>query len=631
MTPLGAEVAAIIADGGPIGVDRFMSLALGHPAFGYYRTRDPLGASGDFTTAPETSQMFGELIGAWAATVWLTLGAPAPVRLVELGPGRGTLLADALRAARRLPAFFDAIDLHLVETSPVFREAQRARLAACGRPTTWHEALDAVPQGPALVLANEFFDALPVRHFVHGVGGWHERLVGLNPASDALAFGLAPEPERAITLAAPHGAVLEIGLAGQMLAKALAARLVRDGGAALVIDYGYTVPAFAETLQATKQHRFVDPLAEPGEADLTAHVDFAGLTRAARAVGARVHGPVPQGRFLRDLGIGERAATLKRHATAAQAEDLDDALARLVEAGTPRAARHGRVVQGPLHHGAGGPEPSRLPDAGRHTGGRTMILAPITSRLLVHPGIAHGFFTRIGGVSTGLYASLNGGTGSRDDRAAVMENRRRMAEALGVAADRLVMPHLVHSPDAVIVTGPFTDADRPRCDGLATRTPHVALGVTGADCGTVLFADAAAGVVGACHAGWKGAFTGVIESTVEAMLSLGAEHARIVAALGPTIGQASYEVGPEFKARFIEADSTYAAFFAASARPDHHLFDLPGFIGHRARRAGVGCFEDLALDTYADDARFYSYRRATHHGEADYGRLVAAIALRPIT
>ena len=256
------------------------------------------------------------------------------------------------------------------------------------------------------------------------------------------------------------------------------------------------------------------------------------------------------------------------------------------------------------------------------------MLDPITSPRLEHSSLAHGFFTRTGGVSTGLYASLNGGTGSRDDRAAVGENRRRMAETLGVAADRLVMPHLVHSPDAVIVTGPFTDATRPRCDGLATRTPGLALGVTGADCGTVLFADPEAGVVGACHAGWKGAFTGVLESTVEAMLSLGARRAGITAVLGPTIGKASYEVGPEFKARFCDADTAFSAFFMGSARPDHYFFDLPGFIGHRARRAGVTCFEDLDLDTYADEGRFYSYRRATHRGEADYGRLVAAIALR---
>ena len=363
MTPLGAEIAAIIAEAGPIGVDRFMALALGHPTLGYYRTRDPLGASGDFITAPETSQMFGELIGAWAATVWLTMGQPARVRLVEFGPGRGTLLVDALRAARGVPAFFDAIDLHLVETSPVLREVQRARLASCERPIEWHDTLDTVPPGPTLVLANEFFDALPVRHYVQGSRGWHERLVGLSSASDRLAFGLAPEPEPAITLAAPQGTVLEIGLAGQVLAKVLATRLVRDGGAALVIDYGYTVPAFAETLQALQQHRFVDPLAEPGESDLTAHVDFAGLTRAAEAVGARVHGPVPQGRFLRDLGIGERAAALKRRASSAQAEDIDAALIRLVEAGTPERPGMGELFRVLCIRAPDLPTPPGFPDA----------------------------------------------------------------------------------------------------------------------------------------------------------------------------------------------------------------------------------------------------------------------------
>jgi len=257
-----------------------------------------------------------------------------------------------------------------------------------------------------------------------------------------------------------------------------------------------------------------------------------------------------------------------------------------------------------------------------------MMLAPIKAPALDHAGIAHGFFTRQGGVSAGLYASLNGGTGSRDDRAAVIENRRRMAETLGVAPDRLVLPYLVHSPDAVTIDTPFDEADRPRCDGLATRTPGLALAVTGADCGPVLLADAEAGVVGACHAGWKGALGGVLESTLAAMVSLGARLPGITAVLGPTIAQASYEVGPDFHDRVIEHDRLYAEFFTPSRRPHHHLFDLPGFIGHRLRAAGTGRFVDLTLDTYQDEARFYSYRRATHRGEADYGRLVAAIALR---
>ncbi len=330
---LADEIRALIRDGGPIGVDRFMALALGHPRFGYYVTRDPFGAAGDFTTAPETSQMFGELLGAWAAAVWSGLGEPETLRLVELGPGRGTLLADALRVARRRPAFAAALDLHLVETSPVLRETQRATLADLGRPVAWHADLATVPPGPAVVLANEFFDALPVRHYMRGAGGWHERVVGLE--GDALAFGLAPDPEPALRVAAPEGAILEVGLLAQGIARSLAARLVRDGGAALVIDYGYTKPAFAETLQAVKRHASADPLADPGEADLSAQVDFGGLRRAAEAGGARVHGPVPQGEFLRALGIAERAAALARGAAPDQGAAIAAALARLTGPGTP--------------------------------------------------------------------------------------------------------------------------------------------------------------------------------------------------------------------------------------------------------------------------------------------------------
>ena len=257
-----------------------------------------------------------------------------------------------------------------------------------------------------------------------------------------------------------------------------------------------------------------------------------------------------------------------------------------------------------------------------------MTLQPITAPALDDPRLVHGFFTRQGGVSTGPYGTLNGGIGSRDARDNVLENRRRMAETLGVTADRLVLPHLVHSPDAQAIAAPFTEADRPRCDGLATRTPGLALAVTGADCGIVLLADAAAGVVGACHAGWKGAVFGVLESTVAAMIGLGATTAGIAAVLGPTIACESYEVGPEFRARVVERDAGDEVFFVRAQRAGSFHFDLPGFICHRLRGTGIGRVVDLALDTYADEARFFSYRRATHRGEPDYGRLVGAIALR---
>ncbi|MBV8472267.1 MAG: peptidoglycan editing factor PgeF [Hyphomicrobiales bacterium] len=243
------------------------------------------------------------------------------------------------------------------------------------------------------------------------------------------------------------------------------------------------------------------------------------------------------------------------------------------------------------------------------------------------PGVAHGFFTRRGGVSNGVYASLNGGVGSRDEAEAVRENRTRMAAALALAPERLVVPYQIHSADVVTLSEPFPFDARPRCDGLVTATAGLAIGVTGADCGMILFADPDAGVIGAAHAGWKGALGGVIEATVAAMWRLGARAGSIRAALGPCIAQASYEVGPEFVAAFAAADAESGRFFVPSRDPERAMFDLHGYIAERARRAGVGRFEDLGLDTYVDEERFFSYRRTTHRKEPDYGRLVSAIAL----
>jgi YfiH family protein len=251
----------------------------------------------------------------------------------------------------------------------------------------------------------------------------------------------------------------------------------------------------------------------------------------------------------------------------------------------------------------------------------------LTLPTLRQPRLRHAFFTRRGGVSTGVYASLNGGVGSRDAPEAVAENRARMAAALGLAPDRLVVPYQVHSAKAVTISAPWAADARPRCDALVTATPGLALGVTGADCGMILFADAEAGVIGAAHAGWKGALGGIVEATVAAMSRLGAIPSHIRCALGPCIAQASYEVGPEFVSAFAEADVGSARFFVPSVDPGRSMFDLHGYIGARAARAGVGEFEDSGLDTYADEARFFSYRRTTHRRDPDYGRLVSAIAL----
>lgn len=329
---LRRQIAELIATEGPISIERYMALALSHPRHGYYRSRDPFGAEGDFITAPEISQMFGELIGIWAVDCWASMGEPERLALVELGPGRGTLMADALRAARLAPRFLAESTIHLVETSEILRAKQRETLGranASGLPIAWHERFAEIPEGPFLLIANEFFDALPIRQYLLDAKGWRERLVGLDDEG-RLAFGLSGEIVSEVRLTAPQGAVLEMCPHGLALIREIATRLVAFGGAALFIDYGHTQQGFGDTLQAVRQHAFVDPLEAPGETDLTAHVDFAALGRVARDAGAALHGPVTQGRFLRDLGIEARAQRLKQNASEAQEAAIDAALARLI-------------------------------------------------------------------------------------------------------------------------------------------------------------------------------------------------------------------------------------------------------------------------------------------------------------
>jgi len=252
-----------------------------------------------------------------------------------------------------------------------------------------------------------------------------------------------------------------------------------------------------------------------------------------------------------------------------------------------------------------------------------MIEAPELATL---PGVRHGFFTREGGVSQGLYESLNIGLGSNDDPLRVGENRARIAAAVGVVPENLVFPHQVHSPDVAVIDAAWEPGAKARVDAVVTATAGLAVAVSTADCGPVLFADAEAGVVGAAHAGWKGAIGGVLENTLKAMEGLGADRSRIRAVLGPTISQPSYEVGPEFVTRFVAEDAANQRFFADAERPGHKFFDLPAYIMQRLRAAGV-IASALGLCTYLDEARFYSFRRATHRGEADYGRLASVIAL----
>jgi NADH dehydrogenase [ubiquinone] 1 alpha subcomplex assembly factor 7 len=320
---------------GPLSVAEFMEEALGHPELGYYRTRDPLGRQGDFITAPEVSQIFGELIGLWCADAWESCGRPDPVLLVELGPGRGTLMADALRALKVAPAFRAAARLHLVETSPVLREAQARRLGEAE--PIWHETIETLPKAPMIAVANEFFDALPVHQLCRTAEGWRERLVDLDASGDRLSFVVAhgatraapPVPQRLAV--APEGSVFEVSPLAMAVARELGRHATEHGGAVLVVDYGYVAGEIGDTLQAVRGHAPHDVLAEPGTADLTAHVDFAGLAAAAREGGARCHGPATQGDFLRALGIGPRLEALLAQATPDQASLLRSGCRRLID------------------------------------------------------------------------------------------------------------------------------------------------------------------------------------------------------------------------------------------------------------------------------------------------------------
>lgn len=335
MTPLDAVIRDTIRKTGPIPVSDFMAIALGHPEHGYYRKADPLGAAGDFITAPEISQIFGEIIGLWAAVTWQQAGAPSPVRLVELGPGRGTLMADALRAANGVGGFAAAVEVHLVETSPILRDRQRQALPKFQ--VEWHESLSDIPAGPAIIIANEFFDALPTDQYVRTQEGWSERRIDINDPGDCLTYRVTEDAPPAGTIPselaeAPVGSVFEHSPNREAECAALGHRLAADGIAALIIDYGHVLPGIGETLQAVRRHRPHDVLSDAGEVDLTTHVDFAALANAARGVGARIWGPLPQGAFLTALGAEQRTETLAAVALPDQAAILRTGLKRLIAA-----------------------------------------------------------------------------------------------------------------------------------------------------------------------------------------------------------------------------------------------------------------------------------------------------------
>ncbi len=333
MSGLSDYIRELIEKNGPLSIARYMELALQHPEYGYYRHHDPLGKSGDFITAPEISQMFGEMIGLWWADVWHQIDSPSEFILLELGPGRGTLLEDALRATIKIKGLHQAMRLYLLESSTALRSMQSDRLKS-HRPKHI-DSLSNLPELPTIVLANEFFDALPVRQFEKTAHGWCERLVAVEAnrfvftlsAPDPAFLMMIPEERREVNV----GAIYEFSMASLSLIRTLASHISRFGGAALIIDYGYAAFAGQGTLQALAGHNFVDVLSRPGEIDITAHVDFHALKQIASANEVRVFGPLGQGEFLKSLGIEVRAIQLKHTASQEHSKEIDQALHRLTD------------------------------------------------------------------------------------------------------------------------------------------------------------------------------------------------------------------------------------------------------------------------------------------------------------
>ena len=337
MSELLKHIKNRIALKGPLSVSDYMREALFNSEHGYYMTGDPLGKRGDFITAPEISQMFGELIGLWCAVMWERMGSPEKINLIEMGPGRGTLIADALRATSNIPGFFDSINIHMIEISPSLKKRQQRNLQVLNCNIQWHENFQDVSEGPLILIANELFDVLPIRQFVKSTNGWFERKIGCNGQSqlewvvdhNSLLPGNLITPQM---VESNMGTIFELGQVASDLIMNITKSVIKFGGAALIIDYGHIKSAVGDTLQAVKDHKYFDILSKPGKTDLTAHVDFECLAKNARALGGLVHGPVTQRNFLRRLGIEVRSDQLKNLASTRQKSEVLTSLNRLIGA-----------------------------------------------------------------------------------------------------------------------------------------------------------------------------------------------------------------------------------------------------------------------------------------------------------
>ncbi len=591
---------------GPVSLATFMSLCLTHPEHGYYKTRDPLGKKGDFITAPEVSQMFGEMLGIWTLMQWASLGKPQKFDLLELGPGKGTLMADVVRVLRSDPRAMAALNIVLLETNPVLIRAQREKLAPLS--VRWIKEIDELEDdGPALiVLANEFFDALPIRQFQFQNASWHERLIGLQ--GEHFIWGLSPAPvppgtiSPAITDPQEHAIWETSDLARNTTAR-IARLLNKRSGAMMIIDYGHQNSRTGDTFQAIANHEFADPLQDPGHADLSAHVDFEALSEAARSAGASAHFAGTQGQVLSGLGIHARARNLIE-ANPDKEEEISAALQRLTD-----PDQMGEMFKVMIVSGAS-PAPCQ----------RDETLATISK-------VSHGFFGRKGGVSQPPYASLNVSQASDDAPDNVRNNRAIAAASLHIPFEKLATLNQVHSAKVVTIRKNHDFSSRPPADAMVCKTPGIGLGILTADCVPVLFADPEAGVIGACHAGWQGALAGVVSNTIEQMEALGAKRTRIIAAIGPAISPQNYEVGPEWAENASRKNPDAARFILPPESGMKERFDLPGFVRNELKKNSLAHVGQIQTCTYGHPDLYFSHRFATHNDEQT-GRQISLIALK---
>ena len=602
--PLNEFIRLQIKNSGPMSLATYMRLCLTHPTLGYYKSSAPIGTKGDFITAPEISQLFGEMLGTWVLMQWHNLGQPEKFDLVELGPGRGTLMADVVRVLSTDKKACRALNIVLLETNPVLRQAQKTKLAP--HKPVWISEIDQLEQAshPLIILANEFFDALPIKQFQFQNGNWHERMIGTK--EDQLAWGLSPSPMPASAIpssGAQEGDIFEVSSLSEQVMEQTGALLHRRTGLMMVIDYGYDHPGKTSTFQAVADHEFADPLENPGKADLSALVDFAALREASRNGGSPAVLAGTQKQLLEQLGINARAQKLMEK-NPDRAKEINTGLVRLID-----PEQMGELFKVLISFSC------PVPPFGQG------------ENLAEQASISHGFFGKAGGVSKPPFSGLNVSTSVGDNRETVNNNRAIAAHALGINPQKLITLNQIHSATALIVDENHNPQDRPDADGLVTSTPHLGLGILTADCTPVLFADPEAKVIGACHAGWQGAVDGIIGNTITKMVKLGANPKHIQAAIGPTIWQHNYEVGSDWAKTFLSKHPDKHAFLTKMGQNQTEHFDLPGFVHAQLQQNGITNITQTPKCTYEFSDTYFSHRRATHEGRKT-GRQISIIALK---